>query len=100
MLMLYAEASYGLYLFCWEFFFRGYLLFGLLRSIGWAAVIVQAIAFGLLHLGKPTSEVAASFGAGIVLGILALNAKSFAPCFLLHWASSVAFDLLVVAGRT
>ena len=98
-LMTFAEVSYGMYLFCWEFFFRGYLLFGLARSIGWPAILVQAAAFGLLHLGKPAAEVAASFGAGVILGIMALNAKSFIPCFVLHWAASLTFDILVIAGR-
>ena len=98
-LMTYAEISYGMYLFCWEFFFRGYLLFGLARSIGWPAIVVQALAFGLLHFGKPPVEVVASFGAGVILGIMALNAKSFVPCFVLHWAASVSFDVLVMAGR-
>ncbi len=97
--MVYAEASYGMYMFCWEFFFRGYLLNGLYRSIGWSAVLVQAAAFGLLHHGKPASEVVASFGAGIVLGIIALNAKSFVPCFVLHWAAGLSFDVLVIAAR-
>jgi len=96
MAMLFAEVSYGMYLFCWEFFFRGYLLFGLVRSIYWPAVVVQAVAFGLLHIGKPTMEVASSFAAGIILGVLALKAKSFVPCFVLHWAASVTFNLLVV----
>lgn len=99
MLMLYAEASYGLYLFFWEFFFRGYLLFGLSRSIGWLAVIVQAVAFGLLHFGKPWPELASSFVGGIILGIVAIRGKSFLPCFVLHWATSVSLDLLIVAGR-
>lgn len=98
-LMFYAELSYGMYLFCWEFFFRGYLLFGLMRSINWWAVLVQAVAFGFLHLGKPTIEVFASFGAGVVLGIIALNAKSFVPGFVLHWAASVIFNLMVVHAR-
>lgn len=96
--MLYAELSYGMYLFCWEFFFRGYLLFGLQKSVGSvAAVILQAIAFGLLHYGKP--EMIPSFAGGIILGILALRAKSFVPCFVLHWAVSISLDLLVVATR-
>lgn len=99
MLMLYAQATYGMYLFCWEFFFRGYLLLGLARSLGWGAIILQAAAFALLHYGKPSTEVAASFVAGIALGLIALNAKSFVPCFLLHWAISVSFDILVVLGR-
>ena len=96
--MLYAEVSYGLYLFCWEFFFRGYMLFGLQKSLGSiAAVVLQAIAFGLMHYGKP--EMIPSFGAGIILGILALRAKSFVPGFVLHWAAAVSLDVLVVAFR-
>ena len=97
-MMLYAELSYGMYLFCWEFFYRGYLLFGLQRSLGSvAAVALQAVAFGLLHWGKP--EMLPSFGAGVILGILALNAKSFVPGFVLHWAAAIGFDVLVVAMR-
>jgi membrane protease YdiL (CAAX protease family) len=99
-LMVYAELSYGMYMFCWEFFFRGYLLFGLSRSIGWVAVLVQAAAFGLLHYGKPGTEVIASFGAGVILGIIALNARSFVPCFAIHWLASISFDIMVVAGRS
>lgn len=96
--MVYAEASYGMYLFCWEFFFRGYMLFGLQKSLGAvAAVILQAIAFGLLHWGKP--EMIPSFAGGVILGILALNAKSFVPGFVLHWAAAISLDVLVVAFR-
>ncbi|MGQ9455562.1 MAG: CPBP family glutamic-type intramembrane protease [Armatimonadota bacterium] len=97
-IMIFAEVSYGMYLFCWEFFFRGYLLFGLARVIGLWAVIVQAAAFGFLHLGKPIPEVVASFGAGIVLGWIAVKAKSFVPCFLLHWAAAFTFDILVISA--
>lgn len=96
---VFALASYGMYLFFWEFFFRGYLLQGLERSIGYWAVLVQAAAFCLLHVGKPPLEVVASFGAGIILGILALRAKSFIPGFVLHWGVSLCFDLLVIAVR-
>jgi membrane protease YdiL (CAAX protease family) len=96
---IFFELSYGLYLFCWEFFFRGFLLFGLQKSIGWAAVLPQAIAFGLLHYGKPTPEFIVSFPAGIILGLLALRGRSFFPCFLLHWASALTFDLLVIWAR-
>lgn len=98
-LMLYGIASYGMYLLCWEFFFRGFLLLGLYRWIGWAAVVVQAAAFTLLHYGKPGLEMVAAFPAGIILGILALNARSFVPCFALHWAASILFDILAVVNR-
>jgi len=92
----YFELSYGMYLFCWEFFFRGFLLFGLARLIGWWSVFVQATAFGIMHMGKPPAEVAASFVSGLILGIIALRARSFVPCFVLHWAISITFDVLVI----
>ncbi len=97
--LLYGWASYAMYMFFWEFFFRGYLLFGLARTIRWPAVIVQAIPFCLLHVGKPMPEVAASFGAGVILGIVALRAKSFLPGFVLHTAAFITFDALVLAFR-
>ena len=92
------EVTFGLYLFCGEFFFRGFLLFGLQRAIGWPAVIVQAIAFGMMHYGNPMPELIVSFPTGIILGMLALRARSFFPCFVLHWASAVSFDLLVMSA--
>ncbi len=96
----YAWFAYGFYMFGWEYFFRGYMLFGLQRSIGLWAVVVQAIAFGIMHIGKPIPEVIGSFIAGIVLGLIALNSKSFFPAFVLHWASAVLFDILVLSGRS
>ena len=93
------ELVFGVYMFCWEFFFRGFMLFGLQRVIGSVgSVLVQAVAFGIMHIGKERPEVIASFGAGIILGILALRAKSFFPCFILHWVCSFTFDILVIMG--
>lgn len=92
----YFELTYGMYLFCWEFFFRGFLLFGLVGVLGRWSVLAQAVAFGIMHLDKPGLEAAASFPAGVVLGIVALRSNSFLPCFLVHWASAVAFDVLII----
>lgn len=97
--LVYGWITYGMYMLFWEFFFRGFLLFGLYRTIKWPAVIIQAVAFGFLHCGKPSGEMYLSYGAGIILGILALRAKSFLPGFALHWAAFVTFDLLVMVSR-
>ena len=55
--LLYYELAMGFYMFCWEFFFRGFLLFGLQKSpLGtWGAVIVQALLFMLLHWAWKTT---------------------------------------------
>lgn len=98
--LLYFELTYGAYMLAWEWFYRGFLTFGLARGFGpTAAVVTQAAAFCVMHYGKPPAEMAGSFIAGIALGILALRGRSFLPCFALHWTISVLFDLLVLAWR-
>lgn len=104
--LLYFELGMGFYMFCWEFFFRGFLLFGLQKSrLGtWGAVGVQALLFMLLHwawkdhnqAAKPTLETWSALPGGIILGILALKTRSFLYGFLAHWAISVTLDLFLL----
>jgi hypothetical protein len=94
--LVYYELTYGFYFFCWEWFFRGFLLFGLARGWGRWAILMQAIPFGFLHWGKPSAEIAGSFVAGLFLGELAYRARSFLPCFVLHWAVATTMDVMVV----
>ena len=76
--------SYALYMFAWEFLFRGYMLFGLEKSIGKSAIFVQAIPFVLLHLGKPFLETLACIPGGFGFGYVAYRTRSFLPCFIIH----------------
>jgi len=86
----------GVYMFCWEYFFRGFMLFGMAPAFGRIAIVLQAIPFGLSHFGNPAPEVLGSFIAGIALGELSWRFKSFVPSFIVHWTAYVAFNLLVV----
>ncbi len=103
--LLYYEMVMGFYMFCWEFFFRGFLLFGMQKTrLGtWGAVIVQALLFTLLHwswrhgASKPLLEVLSALPGGIILGILALRTRSFIYGFLIHWAVSVTLDVMLLA---
>lgn len=104
--LLYYELATGFYMFCWEFFFRGFLLFGLARArfVGFAgAILLQTIPFTLLHwsvvpgASKPPLEIASAFFGGIALGILAWRTRSFVYGFLIHWAISVTLDLMLIA---
>ncbi len=77
----------GTYMLAWEFFFRGFLLFGLKGSLGeHGSVAVQAALFALAHLGKAPLETGASFFGGLYLGYLCLKARSFTPAWIIHWA--------------
>jgi membrane protease YdiL (CAAX protease family) len=76
----------ALYYFAWEFLFRGYMLFGLEKSIGKNAIFVQAIPFVLLHFGKPFLETLACIPGGFIFGYVAYRTRSFLPCFIIHFS--------------
>jgi membrane protease YdiL (CAAX protease family) len=79
----------GLHMFAWEFLFRGYMLFGLERSIGKNAIFVQAIPFVLLHFSKPFLkpflETLACIPGGFIFGYIAYRTRSFLPSFVIHF---------------
>jgi len=83
----------ALYVFGWEFLFRGYMLFGLEKSMGQSAIFVQAIPFVLLHIGKPFLETLACIPLGFVLGFVAYRTRSFLPCFVIHFGIYVMMIL-------
>lgn len=84
--------AFGAYFLAWEQFFRGWMLFRLERELGPLALVVQAVPFVIMHLGKPGLELHSSLVAGLVLGWLALRGRSFWPCFLLHWGAAATMD--------
>ena len=93
------ELCYAVYYFGWEFFFRGFMLFGLAGAVGAAnAVLIQTIPSTLAHIGKPTPEVLAAVAAGLVFGAVALRTRSVLYVFLLHYLIGVTLDVFIVFG--
>jgi membrane protease YdiL (CAAX protease family) len=90
-------ARTALDLFGWEFLFRGFLLFGLLRVIGPSAVVIQAVPFALAHLGKPEIETLSTIFGGTLFGWIAWRSRSFLYAFLVHWFV-MSFVTLVAQG--
>lgn len=80
----------------WEFFFRGFLLFGLMRVMGPTAVIAQAVPFALAHLGKPEAETISTIFGGALFGWLAWRSRSFLYPFVLHW---FIYSLVVIVAQ-
>jgi membrane protease YdiL (CAAX protease family) len=74
----------ALLMFAWEFLLRGYMLFGLEKSIGKSAIFVQTIPFVLLHMGKPFLETLACIPGGFIFGYVAYRTRSLLPCFIIH----------------
>jgi len=53
-----------------EFFFRGFLLFALLRVVGPIAVVIATLPFAFIHLGKPEVETLSTLAGGLLYGWL------------------------------
>jgi membrane protease YdiL (CAAX protease family) len=85
------------YMFAWEWFFRGFLLMSVRRISGpLVAVLLQAVLFTIMHLGKPTIEVVSSFFGAVILGAWALRARSMMPCFVVHALLTTLNDIAVL----
>jgi len=73
------------YMFCWEFFLRGFLLFGLFEDFGFIkANLVQTLIFFITHWGKPNIEFYSTLLTGFIFGYIALKSRSFWPIIVIH----------------
>jgi len=92
------EIPRGLFFYtAWEFFFRGFMLFGLRRYVGdWLAICIQVIPQCLWHIGMPTGEILSSIAGGILFGIIALRTNSIFWPLLLHYVIGLGLDVLIV----
>ena len=87
--------SKGAMVFAWEFFFRGFMLFGLEERFGYYAILIQAIPFSLTHLEAPEIETIGTIFGGSAFGYMALKSRSFLPAFLIHWFIHMALTFFV-----
>jgi uncharacterized protein len=99
-LFIFYELCVMVYMFGWEFLWRGYMLFGLKIKFGYYAIFIQMIPFFILHRGKPEIELFASIIAGIILGIQAIRSNSFFYCWLLHSCVMISIDSISIIRFT
>ena len=90
------QLAYGVYMFSWEFFFRGFMLFGLEKRFGNYSILIQTIPFAVMHFSKPLPEALGSIIAGVLLGVLALETRSFVYGAAIHWLVAMTMDTVCV----
>lgn len=72
-------------IFSWEFFFRGFLTFALIRVAGPTGVLLASVPFALMHMGKPPLETFSTIFGGTAFGWVAWRTNSFIYSWLIHW---------------
>src|SRR5688572_24779444 len=78
------EFSYAFAFFVVELFFRGFLIFGLVKYLGNEVVLPMAVTYCVLHFGKPAGEALSSFFGGYILGIVALRTNNIYGGIMVH----------------
>ncbi|MCP5107060.1 MAG: hypothetical protein GY950_26985 [bacterium] len=91
--------SYMGFAFGFEFFFRGFVLFGLNRHMGnttkskWVAVFIAACLAALCLIGQPTTFIISAFLSMFVFGFLNFRLGSFVYVMFLHWNIGIWSDI-------
>jgi len=78
-----------------ELFFRGFLMFALLRVIGPMAVVIATLPFAFAHIGKPEVETLSTVAGGLAYGWLDWRTGSVLWSGLAH---TFILTLVVVAA--
>lgn len=92
------QALYALQFLSLEFFFRGFLLEGLRRSLGSNAIFVMIVPYCMIHYGKPLPETLGAIGAGLILGTMAMRTRSIWGGVLIHVGVAVSMDVMALQG--
>jgi uncharacterized protein len=89
--------TYLLFYVGWEFYFRGFMQFGLQKRFGlWMAILIQTLASCLLHIGKPDGEIYGSILGGILWGVIVARSGSLLAALIIHWLLGVSLDAFIV----
>lgn len=94
------EGAYFLQFFALEFYFRGFILQSLRRTMGSIAIFVMAVPYCMIHYGKPYLEAHGALVAGIVLGSLAMRTHSIYAGFLVHISVAGLMDFFALMSRS
>ncbi|NOT47137.1 MAG: CPBP family intramembrane metalloprotease [Acidobacteria bacterium] len=93
------ELIYFVQFFGLEFFFRGFLVHSLKRSLGLYSIFVMTVPYCMIHFGKPPAETMAAIAAGIFLGWLSYRNGSIWLGLALHCTVAFSMDILALHAK-
>ena len=92
--LIYFAQFFGL-----EFFFRGFLVHSLKRSLGLYSIFVMTVPYCMIHFSKPPVETLAAIAAGIFLGWLSYKNGSIWLGLILHCTVAFSMDVLALWNK-
>jgi len=93
--------TYLTYYFGWEFFFRGFMQYGLRDSMGiYNAILVQTMASAILHSEHPMTDTLGSIAGGLLWGFLALRCRCLWAGFIQHSVLGITLDWFILKNNT
>lgn len=93
------EGMYALQFLALEFYFRGFMLEVMRRSLGASAIFAMAAPYCMIHYGKPYLEAQGAIIAGVVLGSLSMRTRSIYAGFLVHVSVALSMDVIGLLSR-
>lgn len=84
------------YLFVYELWFRGFLLFESINRFGTpAAVVINVFLYSLLHVFKNKKELLACIPFGLILCFFSIWFNAALPAIILHISFSLVYELKI-----
>lgn len=76
-----------------EIFYRGFLIFIMVKYLGRHAILPMVVAYVWLHFGKPLGETIGSAFGGYILGIVALYSRNIWGGIFIHMGVAFLMDV-------
>ena len=97
---IFFELTYGLDFVSIEYFFRGFLILGLMRICGEHCIIPVACFYCTIHFGKPMAEAISSFFGGMLLSIICYNTGSIWGGLIVHLGIAWMMEIGGLVGNS
>lgn len=93
------EIAYAINFVSIEFFFRGFLVIGMISVLGRAAILPMASVYCFLHFGKPMGEAISSIFGGYILGIVAYETRGIWGGVIVHVGIAWLMELVAFGQK-
>ena len=93
------DAAYAMRFIGVELFFRGFLILGMMRWMGQAALLPMVALYAVWHFAKPFPEALASVFGAWVLGVIAIYSRNIVGGVLVHVGVALLMNLAALLQK-